>query len=115
MFQVNTEHYIGGNMFVGVLSIIPKINADVHYAAFGPLNYGSIRELIGPLFQHLFDTYGLNRLTAYIPAPNKEALRVATLAGFKYEGEMRGMFLRNDVYHNLQVWGLTKADFSRRG
>jgi RimJ/RimL family protein N-acetyltransferase len=114
MFEPNAEHYVGGNMFVGVLNIIPRINADVHYAALGPLEYGSIRELIGPLFEHLFDTYELNRLTAYIPAPNKEAQRVATLAGFKYEGEMRGMFLRDGVYHNLQIHGLTKADFALR-
>lgn len=115
LYEVNSEHYTAPNAYVSVLNIIPKINADIHYAAYGPLEYGSIRETMSELCKHLFTKYSLNRLTGYIPAPNKEAQRVATLAGFKFEGAMRGMFLRDEVYHDLQVWGLTHADFLLRG
>lgn len=114
LFDPTTEHYVGGNMYVAVVSVIPYLSAEVHYASLGVVNLGALRELTYDLFAHLFETYRLNRLNAFIPALNKEALRLATLSGFKYEGEMRGMYLRHEKYHNLQVWGLTKADFAQR-
>lgn len=114
LFDKTNEHYVGGNAYVAVKAIIPYLSAEVHYASLGTIDLGALRELTYELFVHLFNTYKLNRLNAFIPTPNKGALRVATLAGFKYEGEMRGMYLRHGKYYNLQIWGLTKADFALR-
>src|SRR6266478_883717 len=67
------------------------------------------------LFNDLFTRYELNRLTAYIPAFNKQAIRMATIIGFRFEGELRRAFLSHGKYHNLQLYGLLQSEFCKRG
>ena len=95
-------------------SIIPGLSAIFHYAVWDDIASRELFPLQHELFDDMFQRFNLNRITGYIPAFNKQAIRMATIAGFRYEGEMRKAFLKNGVYHNLQIHGLLRSEFYAR-
>lgn len=115
MFSQDSEAYeIGDDGIVLVTNILPGCNAVVHFALWGELRMQVLFDLTHALFTHLFNDHKLHRLTAFIPAFNKQAIRLATLCGFRYEGEMRETFLKHGVYHNVQFYGLLSKTFFKR-
>jgi hypothetical protein len=115
LFDPKSEWYeIGDNGVVAITGIIPQCNALVHFATWGDIDVRELFPLQKQLFNDLFTTFELHRLSAYIPAFNKEAIRMATLVGFRYEGEIRQVFLRNKIFHNLQLYGMLRSEFYRR-
>jgi hypothetical protein len=115
LFLPNSEHYeYGDDGYVAVLNILRRINADVHFAVWGDVSIPAIIDCHGVIADHLFESFELNRLTAYVPSFNKKMVRFCTLIGYKYEGEIREIFLKNGTYHSLFVYGLLKRDYVRR-
>lgn len=115
LFQGNTEHYeYGDDAYIAILNIMYKINADMHFAVWGDVPLRDVVACHNELADYMFKTYEVNRLTAYMPSFNKKMLRFATILGYKYEGEIREIFLKNGTYHNLFVYGLLKKDYVRR-
>ena len=115
LFAANCEWYeIGDVGLICVSAIVPNCNAIVHYVEWGEIEPRELIELQYQLFDDLFTRLKLNRITAYIPAFNKQAIRMATLTGFKFEGDMRKIYLKNGIYHNLQIYGLLKEEFYER-
>ncbi|SRR6266478_1189700 len=116
LFAAGSEWYeIGDDGLAGVNGIIPKCNAVVHFVVWGDVEPRELFPLQHLLFNDLFTRYELNRLTAYIPAFNKQAIRMATIIGFRFEGELRRAFLSHGKYHNLQLYGLLQSEFCKRG
>lgn len=116
LFDQKSEWYeIGDDGIAVVSSILPKCNALVHFAVWGDVEPRELFQLQHLLFASVFDRWQLNRLTAYIPTFNKQAVRMATLAGFKFEGEIRKTFLKHGRYYNLQIYGILKSEFYARG
>jgi len=115
LFLANSEWYeIGDVGLVAVTGIIPTCNALVHYVVWDEIEPRELLQLQHQLFADLFERYQLNRLTAYIPVFNKPAIRMATLSGFKFEGEIRKVFLKNGVYHNIHIYGMLREEFQKR-
>ncbi|MNZ46199.1 hypothetical protein D3C78_638750 [compost metagenome] len=48
---------------------------------------------------------GYKRFTAFIPETNRSALILAYRCGYRHEGRMRGVFLKNGQYIDLIVMG----------
>lgn len=116
LFDANSEWYEIGDSGIAVASsIVPSVNAVFHYAVWDDITMQELFPMARELFNGLFTRYGLNRITGYIPVTNKDAVRMATLAGFRYEGELRKAFLKNKVYHNLLIYGLLRTEFYARG
>lgn len=105
---------IGNSGLILVNGIVPKCNADIHYVVWDvELSVKDILALARTVMDDLFIRLELNHLTAFIPAFNKQAIRLATLNGFKYEGELRKVFLKNGKYHNVQIHGILREEFYR--
>jgi RimJ/RimL family protein N-acetyltransferase len=116
VFMPGTELYeIGDDGLVMISGVTPHCTAFVHFVIWGEVSAQEIFDIQRKLFDHIFTAYSLNRLTAFIPSFNKQAIRMAALGGFKYEGEMRGSFLKHGKYHNVHFYGLLKDEFYKRG
>lgn len=115
LFDPNTEAYeIGDVGFVMLESIIPQVNAVIHFVMWEDIEIRDLISIQRELFKQTFEYFHLNRLTAFIPGFNKKALRYAHLGGFKYEGEMRQIYLKHGKFHNLQIFGLLHEEWVRR-
>jgi hypothetical protein len=115
LFMPNTEAYEFGDAgFLFITGIMPPVSALIHFVAWEDIEPREILEVKRVMLNHLFTDYGLMRVTAVIPAFNKQAIRMATITGFRYEGEMRKAFLNQGVYHNLHIYGLLKSEFYTR-
>lgn len=115
MFAENSRHYeFGDDAYIAILNIIPRINADMHFAVWGDVSIPTIVDCHSVLADEMYNEFMVNRLTAYIPSFNKKMLRFASILGYRYEGEIRQIFLKNGTYHNLQVYGLLKSEYARR-
>jgi len=112
--DMNEWYEIGDDGIVMINGIVPKCTAFVHFAMWGDIEIRELFPLQHELFHSLFQRYALNRLTAFIPAFNKQAIRFAQLSGFRYEGELRKAFLKHGVYHNTQFYGILREEFYRR-
>lgn len=115
LFMGNTRHYeYGDDAYIAILNIIPRTNADMHFAVWGEVPLRDVVACHTTLAEEMFNELEVNRLTAYIPSFNKKMVRFATVLGYKYEGEIRQIFLKNGVYHNMFVYGLLKSEWLRR-
>lgn len=115
LFLPSTEHWeFGDDGYFALLNILFKINADIHFAVWGDVAVPAIMDCLSFLAERVFETYEVNRITAYVPAFNKKVLRLATILGYRYEGEIREIFLKHGTYYNLFVYGLLKKDYTRR-
>lgn len=115
LFQANTRHYeYGDDAYIAILNIIAGVNADIHFAVWGDVPLREVVACHTQLTEEMFNEMGVNRLSAYIPAFNKKMTRFANVLGYKYEGEIRQIFLKNGTYHNLFVYGLLKSEWLRR-
>lgn len=116
LFAPNSEWYEAGDWGLAAVSgIIPGVNAIVHFVTWGEFEISTVIMLEHDLLTDIFTRYELNRITAYIPAFNKQAIRLATITGMKYEGELRKAFLKHGRYHNLQIFGILRDEFFRKG
>jgi hypothetical protein len=114
LFAPFSEHFILGD-HVGYLSayaITRFVNAYIHVTIWGKITSHEIIESGNELLSYLFTEYDLNRVTAMIPVINKSGLRLATLFKFKYEGDLRKMFLSYGEYHNVSMYGLLRSEFT---
>lgn len=115
LFNKDSEWYeIGNSGIAAMISIIPRVSAIFHYAVWDEVDHKTLFKLQHQLFDDTFTRWDLNRITAFIPSINKQAIRMATWAGFKYEGELRKAFLKNKQYYNLMVYGMLKSEFYKR-
>lgn len=110
-----SEHYeLGDEGYVMVDNIVPKLNANIHFAIWGTPAPGKVVSAAKELIDHLFETYNLNRITAMCPNVNKAAARIATIMRFKYEGELRGAFLYYGQYYGVSIYGLLHDTYNKR-
>ena len=115
LFQFNSEWYELEDDGLAVISgILPKCNAIVHFVVWGEVEMQELFPIQRWLFDDQFTRWQLNRITGYIPSFNRQAIRLATLTGMKYEGELRQAFLKHGTYHNLQIYGILRSEFYRR-
>ena len=115
LFMGNARHYeYGDEAYIVLLNIIARCNADIHFAVWGEMSMQEVAGCHDVLADEMFNGLEVNRFTAYVPAFNKKMTRLATILGYRYEGEIRQIFLKNGTYHNLYVYGLLKSEWLRR-
>lgn len=115
LFAPNSEAYEFGDAgFLFVTGIMPPVSALIHFVAWEDIDPAEILEVKRMMLNHLFTDLNLMRVTAAIPSFNKQAIRLATITGFRYEGELRKAFLSNGTYYNLHLYGLLREEFFKR-
>jgi hypothetical protein len=115
LFLGNSEHFeLGDEGYAAVLNIVNYVNADIHFAIWGDTSVSDLREAHQLLADRMYNVYNVNRITAYIPAFNKKMVRLAVILGYRYEGELRKIFLKHGEYYDLTIYGLLKEEYLRR-
>lgn len=115
LMQPNSEHYeFGDDGYCRAENIVPKLNANVHFAVWGKRPVSEVLAAGRELITHLFKEYNLIRVSAFCPVTNKQAVRFATLLRFRYEGEFRSSFLYHGEYIDMPFYGLLRKEWFRR-
>lgn len=115
LFAPCTEHYEYGDAgYIAVLNLLAGVNADIHFCMWDEVSTREIYALHAWIYQHLIETWDIHRMTAYIPAFNAQARRLAIVMGYKYEGTVREMFLKGEKFYDLEIYGLLRPEFERK-
>jgi len=110
-----TEHFeFGQDGYVQVANIQEKVSANIHFAVWNKTPISKIVQAGRELITYLFTEYKLNRVSAFISSFNDQTIRLATLLGFKYEGEVRGAFLTRERYYGILIYGLLHSEYLRK-
>lgn len=90
---------------------------DHHFAILGYdlarrfWRQGLMSEAVSAVLRLGFDEMDLNRVEALVMTGNTASAAVLRRMGFAHEGEMRERALHRGSYRNVQVFGLTRADW----
>ncbi len=115
MVAPQTEHFaFGEDGHVSVQNIVPKVNANIRLVTWNKVPISKTVEAGRELIKYLFNEYELNRVSAFIPTFSDQAIRLVTLLGFKYEGEVRGSFLTGGKYYGTTIYGLLRSEYFKK-
>ncbi len=104
-----TGHVIGS---IAVVQLTEATEAaDIGYCLSRSFwGCGIMPEALRAVMDYLFDTVGLNRITAYHDVNNPKSGRVMEKAGMQREGVMRGQGKNNRGIHDTVHYALLKGD-----
>jgi RimJ/RimL family protein N-acetyltransferase len=68
------------------------------------------REAVGLLVDHLFDAESVERVGATCDVENVPSVRLLEGLGFRREGTLRSALFHHGVWHDVHVYGLTRAE-----
>lgn len=115
LFSPTSAFYeVGDEGLIVVRDIVPKVNAMFHSAIWGRLGPHKLLKVATQVLDQLFGAFELHRITTVAPRCHPKAARLATLMGFKFEGSMRQAFLRESIYHDMDIYGLLHDEFYKR-
>jgi RimJ/RimL family protein N-acetyltransferase len=105
----------GGGTFLGV-AVAPHIDADERTAELGYVLSSAARgrgvatEALRQLTAWAFEEQRLIRLQLLISVSNEASKRVAQRCGYRFEGVLRGMYLKQDVWVDTESWSRLITD-----
>ena len=89
---------------------------DVWYVIGRPeaRGHGFGREAVGLLVDHLFRTETVERVGATCDVENVPSVRLLEGLGFRREGTMRSALYHHAGWHDIHLYGLTRAEATAR-
>jgi RimJ/RimL family protein N-acetyltransferase len=75
--------------------------------------HGYGREAVGLLTDHLLRTTSVERVAATCDVENEASARLVEGLGFRREGTLRSAFYHHGRWHDVYVYGITRAERSR--
>lgn len=115
LFMPGTEHFmIGDKGYAMAAGIALKQNCLLHFTLWDSMTGTELFAAGREFVSFMLNKYQLNRVTAVIPAHNKQVVRLAVLLGFRFEGELRQCLLYKGEYYNVALYGLLRDEFERR-
>jgi len=94
-----------------------------HMRCYGPgwflenkklLNLKQLVSLQRNCYKFAFDVLGLNRLYGDVMAENEGVVQLVKLCGFEIEGTQKQHVLKNGVFHDMVLLGLTKQQWEAK-
>ncbi len=73
------------------------------------------REAVGLLVGHLFETHRIERVGAVCDVDNLPSARLVEGLGFRREGTLARALFHHGRWHDVYVYGVTRAAWSARG
>jgi RimJ/RimL family protein N-acetyltransferase len=88
---------------------------DVWYVLGRPAarGHGYGKEAVGLLTRHLFATETVERVGATCDVENVPSYRLLERLGFRREGTLRSALFHHGRWHDVHVYGLTRAELPR--
>ena len=75
--------------------------------------HGYGREAVGLLTDHLFRSTSVERVAATCDVENAASAKLVEGLGFRREGTFRNAFYHHGRWHDVYVYGVTRAERSR--
>jgi len=72
------------------------------------------REAVGLLVDHLFRTESVERVGATCDVDNVPSYRLLEGLGFRHEGTLRSALFHHSRWHDVRVYGVTRAEWAGR-
>jgi RimJ/RimL family protein N-acetyltransferase len=101
---------------VGEIEFFPitdyLVGYELSYLIFGreASGKGYATEAVRLLTAYLFGRRRINRVQLNIHPDNEASRRVATKAGYTFEGLMRGAWFHRGRYHDLEIWSILRDE-----
>ena len=101
---------------VGEIEFFPithyLVGYELSYLIFGREHAGKgyATDAVRLLTEYLFARLRTNRLQLNIHPDNEASRRVATKAGYTFEGLMRGCWFHRGRYHDLEIWSILRDE-----
>jgi RimJ/RimL family protein N-acetyltransferase len=101
--------------FLGI-AVAPSIDADAQTVELGYViaptarGQGVATEALGLLARWAFDELGARRLELLISLDNEASKIVARRSGFVFEGVLRGMHFKDDLWEDTEIWSRLPTD-----
>ena len=76
--------------------------------------HGHAGEAVGLLVGWLFQTLAVERIGATCDVENLPSYRLLERLGFRWEGTLRGALFHHTRWHDVRIYGVTRADWSAR-
>lgn len=105
---------------VGEIEFFPitayLVGYELSYLIFGREHSGKgfASGAVRLLTEYLFARLRINRLQLNIHPDNEASRRVATKAGYTFEGLMRGCWFHQGRYHDLEIWSILRDELGER-
>jgi RimJ/RimL family protein N-acetyltransferase len=71
---------------------------------------GVASDALGLLTRWGFDDLGARRIELFISVDNVASKRVAERCGYVYEGTLRGMHVKQDIWEDTEIWSRLPTD-----
>ena len=106
------------NKFIGGIGLALEkkfSRAEIGYWIAEPFwNNGFASEATNVIISFGFNELGLNKITSSHFEVNPASGKVMIKCGLRQEGILKEHVCKNDVFHNLLVYGLTKTEFDKK-
>ena len=76
--------------------------------------HGFGREAVGLLVGHLFATENAERVGATVDVENVPSYRLLEGLGFRHEGTLRSALFHHGRWHDVRVYGVTRAEWAAK-
>jgi hypothetical protein len=86
----------------------------IHFCTWNNPRFRDVLACGEELVSFVFNRFNVTRITARQPSYCKQAIKFATLLGFKFEGEMRNAIKSYGKHYNVQIHGLLKEEWQKR-
>jgi [ribosomal protein S5]-alanine N-acetyltransferase len=74
--------------------------------------HGLMSEAVAAVLRFGFEHMALHRVEATVAAGNTASATLLGRSGFQREGVLRGRFLKQETFRDVQMFGLTRADWA---
>jgi RimJ/RimL family protein N-acetyltransferase len=106
---------VDGDAFLGI-AVAPRIDRDAKTVELGytvvpeARGRGVASSALDLLTSWGFDELGARRIELYISVDNVASKRVAEHCGYVYEGTLRGMHFKQDIWEDSEIWSHLPTD-----
>jgi RimJ/RimL family protein N-acetyltransferase len=105
---------VGDSAYVVLKGLLQSDNPSIHFCVWDKdLAIRDVLQVGREIIDFSFKRLKVHRITASMPVYNRQAIKFATLLGFRFEGELRDAILYHDKHHNVRVYGLLRDDWQR--
>ncbi len=113
-----TTFILDGERLAGSIGVV-NFNRDHHHCELGywlredMTGLGIMSKAGARFVEHLFKSKGMNRIAAKVLAGNQRSGAVLLRLGFQREGCLKQSVFMYRGYHDAEIYGLVKEDWSR--
>lgn len=109
---ITVDGHFAGAIGISFEKDIYRFNGELGYWLGEPFwNHGILTKAVNMMITHIFDKYPVYKITAEVFIDNVASQRVLEKNGFIKEGLLKKHVYKNNSFHDVLLYGLTKENF----